>query len=66
MGNPHKDFQSLLAEERALGVEDPIWAIYFEPGVTMEDLNSTLHTIHQLGVHRYILGFSFYGKVITR
>ena len=66
MGNPHKDFQSLLAEYRAVGIDDPIWAIYFEPGVTMEDLDSTLQTIHELGVRRYFLGFSFYGKLITQ
>ncbi|MES2568906.1 MAG: hypothetical protein V4710_02495 [Verrucomicrobiota bacterium] len=66
MGNPHKNFQSLLAEDRAFGIDDPIWAIYFEPGVTMEDLDSTLHTIHALGVRRYFLGFSFYGKLITQ
>ena len=66
MGNPHKDFQSLLAEDRAIGIEDPIWAIYFEPGVTMDDLDSTLHTIHALGVRRYFLGFSFYGKLVTQ
>jgi hypothetical protein len=64
MGTPHKDFQSLLAEDRAFGIDDSIWAIYFEPGVTMEDLESTLHTFHALGVRRYFLGHSFYGKLV--
>ena len=66
MGNPHKDFQSLLTEDRAFGIDDPIWAIYFEPGVTMEDLDSTLHRIDALGVRRYFLGTSLYGKLITQ
>jgi len=65
MGNPHPDFQSLLREERHFNSGDRIWGIYFEPGVTMDDVQSTLKTMDALGVHRYFLGYSFYGKLVA-
>jgi hypothetical protein len=66
MGNRYKDFAALLAEDRAFGLDDPIWYVAFEPGVTMDDLDSTLHTIQELGVRRFFLGSSFYGKLVSR
>jgi hypothetical protein len=66
MGGPLKDFEALLADDHAFSIDDPIWSITFEPGVTMEDLESTLLTIHSLGVKRYFLGSSFYGKLVQQ
>jgi len=64
MGGPQTDFRSALAMEAPFSSSDPIWMISFEPGVTMEDLESTLGQLSELGVKRYFLGFHVYGKVI--
>jgi hypothetical protein len=65
MGNKHKNFKSLLEEDRAFGIEDPIVRIEFEPGVTIGDLEQTLRDMRRIGVRRFFLGSSFYGKIVT-
>ena len=66
MGGPRKDFETLLAMEREFSDEPPIIAIYFEPGVTMEDIEATIAQLSALGVKRYFLGYSFYGKSVLQ
>ena len=39
-------------------------AVSFEPGVTIDDLDSTLEYLHSVGVNRYFIGYSYYGKFI--
>ena len=64
MGTPRKDLETLLAMQRNFSNDPPIIAIYFEPGVTMEDIEATIAQLSSLGVHRYFLGYSFYGKSV--
>ncbi len=66
IGGPVKDFETLLALDRSAGINDPIWAIRFEIGVTLEDLELSIKECSALGVKRYFLGSSFYGKSLVR
>lgn len=64
MGGQHKDIQSLRELERRFSDGDPIWTIQFEPGVSSGDLEETVKTLSQLGVKRYFIGYSIYGKTV--
>ncbi len=66
MGGPLKDFDALLAQDRTYGITDPIWAIYFEPGVTMDDLDNTIEKLSTFGVNRYFISYSIYGKSVLK
>ena len=66
MAGKHKDFQSLLALERNFSDSEPLWAINFEAGVTSDDLEATIRELSDLGVKRYFIGNSIYGKVISQ
>ena len=54
-----------MALDRLFSSEPPIFGISFEPGVTMEDIEATLSHLSSLGVKRYFLGQSFYGKHVN-
>ena len=66
MGGPRKDFQTLLELERHFTDSEPIWAIHFESGVTSDDLEATVETLSKLGVKRYFIGYSIYGKSVLQ
>lgn len=65
-GTTRSELEAWLALERKFfgSDHDSIVAVSFEPGVTIEDLDSTLEYLHGVGVNRYFIGYSNYGKFI--
>ncbi len=61
MGSPRgatrEEFVRYFAAEKALfGAEPIVYMIYFEPGITMIDLDVTTKFLADLGVHSFVIG----------